>query len=65
MLRRITSLFSVRHGNKSRTRPATAPKRPQTFRPGLEALETRVTPSSVPLHVAGNRLGRAISALET
>ncbi len=56
MLRRVSSLFSALRTHPAGTRPARAPQRPAKFRPGLEALETRLTPSSVPLHVAGNQL---------
>src|SRR5262249_41629105 len=56
MLRSLSSLFSVIRRNKSATRSAAAAKRPKTFRPGLEGLETRLVPSSVPLHVVGNHL---------
>jgi hypothetical protein len=56
MLRHFSSLFSANRRNPSASRAAVAAKRPRTFRPGLEDLETRLVPSSVPLHVAGNQL---------
>src|SRR5262245_21908091 len=55
MLGSISGLFSTLWRNKSGTR-SVAPKPPQHFRPALEGLDARLVPSSVPLHVAGNRL---------
>jgi hypothetical protein len=56
MLRSFRSLFSFPGKRKSANRAAHASKRSRTFRPGLEGLETRLVPSSVPLHVVGNQL---------
>src|SRR5437588_71718 len=56
MLRRFSTLFCAIRRNKLGTRPASASKRSTTFRPQLEGLETRLVPSSVPLHVAQNQL---------
>lgn len=48
--------FSALRGNKSGTRSAVASQQPRGFLPGLECLEDRKVPSSVPLHVVGNQL---------
>lgn len=48
--------ISLIRENKSRARSPAASNRPLTFHPCLEALEARLVPSSVPLHVAGNQL---------
>ena len=55
MLHSFSRLFSAFRRTKSVT-PAVASKRPLAFRLGLEELEPRLVPSSVPLHVAGNLL---------
>jgi hypothetical protein len=52
----FAKLFSVLHRSKSAARSTVASKRPGTFRPGVEDLETRLAPSSVPLHVVGTQL---------
>src|SRR5262245_25723654 len=55
MLRSVSGLVSVLRRTMSSTRSASR-KRPQYFRPGLEGLDARLVPSSVPLHVEGTRL---------
>ena len=56
MLHRFAELFSVLRTNKSVHRSAVAAKRPKVFRLVLEELESRLVPSSVPLHVVGTQL---------
>src|SRR5947209_7225615 len=55
MLRRL-----VHHLSAIRRLPSghhfAEPRRQGAFRPSLEPLESRLVPSSVPLHVAGNHL---------
>lgn len=43
-------------GRKARSLSSVAATRPKSFRPALDELETRLVPSSVPLHVLGNQL---------
>jgi hypothetical protein len=56
LLSRITGQGPAFRPNKSGRRLAAAAKRPGTFRASLEELESRLVPSTVPLHVAGNQL---------
>src|SRR4051794_17709493 len=56
MCGRLLSLFSVTRRNKQGKRPARKLVCCKPFRPSIEELETRLVPSSLPLHVAGNQL---------
>lgn len=56
MLRHFSRLSSVLRRNKVNTPSSIVSRKPGTFRPDLEEFETRLVPSSVPLHVAGNQL---------
>jgi hypothetical protein len=49
-------LFSVVRRNKYGAFSSVASNRSKTFRPSLEGLESRLVPSSLPLHVVGNQL---------
>ena len=56
MFRSLSNRFSARRRSQPGDRPAAASKRAFSFRPWLEELESRVVPSTVPLHVVGNQL---------
>src|SRR5438270_2577820 len=52
----FSTLRSAFGGRKPPRRSATHAIRPYARRPGLESLEGRLVPTSVPLHAAGNQL---------